>query len=260
MKVSTDLLEFASLSCAALPTTPYSALLQRNPAFVSPSGPMNTPRILDTLPQLPLFDDLYYRMQVSNIDVVNDMIEQMEAELAHELMQNDGIPGPTILAGSAISQMWIFSVYELFRTWRQRCCALLKISDRVSSMSSTERDATLQEESLKLRGADSDASPALSVHRSSVAQLADAQFVVRPRSADAAILPLFRRIEALRVTLAKHEIPKGGGKLARSPGYCRADYMTGSIYWEVELKGNSVDVVNRLEIANELRAIRASAP
>lgn len=73
--------------------------------------------------------------------------------------------------------------------------------------------------------------------------------------------PVFRRIEALRMNLAKHEVPKKKGERAMAPGYGRIDYGDGSISWMVDLGENNVDVVSRRSIANQLRlAVIGSLP
>jgi hypothetical protein len=65
----------------------------------------------------------------------------------------------------------------------------------------------------------------------------------------------FRRIEALRVSLAKHEVPKSKGALAVAPGYGRIDMSSGSISWQLVLEGKEVDLVSRRTIANQCREI-----
>jgi hypothetical protein len=62
---------------------------------------------------------------------------------------------------------------------------------------------------------------------------------------------LFRRIEALRISLAKHEVPRTEGSFAMAPGYGRIDQSDGSIYWQFILTGDEVDVVSRRTIADE---------
>ena len=62
---------------------------------------------------------------------------------------------------------------------------------------------------------------------------------------------LFRRIEALRVSLAKHELPGVTGSFAMAPGYGRIDMGDGSIYWQLVLRGNEIDMVSRRRIADD---------
>jgi hypothetical protein len=66
---------------------------------------------------------------------------------------------------------------------------------------------------------------------------------------------LFRRLEALRVSLAKHEVPGVKESYAMAPGYGRIDMTTGSIYWQVSLRGDEIDIVSRRRIADECRRL-----
>lgn len=69
---------------------------------------------------------------------------------------------------------------------------------------------------------------------------------------DTRVESVFRRIEALRMNLAKHEV-KGKPQLAFAPGYSRIDDMTGSLVWFVDLGDRHVDMVSRQELGDELR-------
>ena len=62
----------------------------------------------------------------------------------------------------------------------------------------------------------------------------------------------FRRIEALRMNLPKHEI-KGRKQLAIGPGYARFYESTGSLIRMVDLGDNNCDMFNRRDFADELR-------
>jgi hypothetical protein len=215
-----------------------------------------SPHILAALHDAPLFDEMFMRMQATNVSIVDGLIEPMETELLHELIETEHTPLPSAMAVSAMSQMWMFAVYELFRTWRRRVQALIKIHKRVMSLPPEELAAALESEANKVQSTHEDANLALSMQRSSIMRLADAHFVTRLQHAYDEIEPIFRRIEALRVTLAKHEIPKTKGLVAFAPGYGRIDYLTGSIYWQIDLKDNAVDVINRRSIANDLRRLQ----
>src|SRR5258706_2878011 len=76
--------------------------------------------IRDALSSLPLFDDIYLKMQATNLDVVDDFLEQQEHQLLEELFEQERTPIPITVFVTALSQMWGFAVYELMRTWRQR--------------------------------------------------------------------------------------------------------------------------------------------
>jgi hypothetical protein len=66
---------------------------------------------------------------------------------------------------------------------------------------------------------------------------------------------LFRRIEALRISLAKHEMPGVKGSYAMAPGYGRIDMRTGSFYWQVVLRGDEVDIISRRSVADDCRRL-----
>jgi len=69
---------------------------------------------------LPLFDELFLSMQGQNVMLVDLYLRDLERDLLRELLELEHTPFPATLIVSALSQMWIFAVYELLRTWRQR--------------------------------------------------------------------------------------------------------------------------------------------
>lgn len=83
---------------------------------------------------------------------------------------------------------------------------------------------------------------------------ADPQFVEELRSAVNRTELTFRDFEAIRLTLAKHEVPRQRGMYAAAPGYGRVDMSDGSFYWQVELGDNEVTMLSRRALADALRA------
>lgn len=187
---------------------------------------------------LPLFDDLFLSMQGQNVMLVDFYLRDLERDLLRELIEIERTPVPDTLFVSALSQMWIFAVYELLRTWRQRVRDL-------------KRDAQ------KPTGAHPGHSSLAGLYyKDQLARLrkkpAYAQELDR---ALRRVEPLFARIESLRMNLAKHEVPKMHRVPAMAPGYGRIDGMTGSISWQVDLGSNYVDLVSRRSIADQLRSL-----
>jgi hypothetical protein len=93
-------------------------------------------------------------------------------------------------------------------------------------------------------------------------QITDPAFVASVRAYRDRTDLLFRRVEGVRVTLAKHEVPKTGKHqmFAEAPGYTRFDTIaTGSAYWQFVLKDDTVDVVQRRDVANEFLRITEDA-
>ncbi|MCY3841104.1 MAG: hypothetical protein OXH09_21075 [Gammaproteobacteria bacterium] len=64
----------------------------------------------------------------------------------------------------------------------------------------------------------------------------------------------FTRLEAIRVSLAKHEVRKRHNSVALHPGYGRINQWCGALDYEIELGRTSLGTINRRDIAEEIRA------
>lgn len=199
---------------------------------------------------LPLFEDLFLNMQGQNVMLVDFYLQDLERDLLREYIEIERTPFPSTLIVSALNQMWIFALYELLRTWRQRVRDLRQEAAKPLPPSENAPDAEpalpelaglyRQEQLQRLRN--------------------DPTFAVKVNEAYGRIEPLFRRIEALRMNLAKHEVPKMKGVPALAPGYGRIDMTSGSIVWQVDLGGMTVDMVSRRSLADQLRRIVIGGP
>jgi hypothetical protein len=187
--------------------------------------------------KLPLFDDLFLSMQGQNVMLVDLYLRDLERDLLRELIEIERTPFPATLVVSALSQMWIFAVYELLRTWRQRVKDLKRDAQKPAVVQQSVHS--------KLAGMH---------YQSQLAHLRKKPAYAKELDrAVSRLEPLFRRIEALRMNLAKHEVPKLHGVPAMAPGYGRIDGMTGSISWQVDLGNNMVDLVSRRSLADQLK-------
>jgi hypothetical protein len=187
---------------------------------------------------LPLFDDVYLSMQGQNLILVDFYLRNLERDLLRELVRIERTPFPATLIVSALSQMWIFAVYELLRTWRQRVKDLKREAQNPGVAPTGKPD---------LAGL---------WYRKQLAHLRKEPAYAR--KLDKAVTqtePLFRRIEALRMNLAKHEVPKMQGMPALAPGYGRIDEFSGSISWQIDLGNNGVDLVSRRSLADQLKKL-----
>jgi len=187
---------------------------------------------------LPLFDDLFLSMQGQNIMLIDFYLRDLERDLLREWVEIERTPFPATLVVSALSQMWIFAVYELLRTWRQRIKDLKRNAQKrpTPSTARSRLSGMYYDQQLdKLR-----TKPKYGTELDRALNRMD---------------PLFRRIEALRMNLAKHEVPKMHGIPAVAPGYGRIDGMNGSISWQIDLGNNSVDLVSRRSLADQLRRL-----
>ena len=217
------------------------------------------PRIDDVLKSLPLLNDLYVGMQAMNLTIVDSMIEEMEGDLLAEYIHLERTPIPSVMIVSALSQLWIFGVYELLRTWRQRLQDVLKFADQTATLASERRDAQIAAREASLHDPTYDLVghvPHGKVYRRAVL---DDPFRESLRTALHRSEIPFRRIESLRVHLAKHEIPKAKGVYGGGAGYSRINY-DGAIAYHVPLGDHEVDIVTRRQIADDLRQLADDRP
>ncbi len=206
---------------------------------------------------LPIMDaEPYLSMQVMNLEVVDGFLENLERQLLREYLKKDKLPLPDALLVSALSQMWIFAVYELLRTWRQRCRKIIQFAEELSKLNGSKRKKHIANQQNNLKEASpylDDFSPPFSTTFERAAN--DDDYVKTVKGAfDSSERP-FRKIEALRIHLAKHEVPKTKGSFALAPGYDRIDMVNGSMYWQFSLRGKEVDVISRKDIAGLCRGL-----
>ena len=67
---------------------------------------------------------------------------------------------------------------------------------------------------------------------------------------------MFHRVEAVRVTLAKHEVPRSKQVYAAAAGYARIDMANGSIQWFIDLGRNETEVTSRRDLVKRPRYVR----
>jgi hypothetical protein len=214
-----------------------------------------TTQIKDALQKLPLFEDLFLGMQALNLDIVDGYLEHLETELLREYMEIERTPVQSAMFVSALSQLWVFGLYELLRTWRQRVGEVIKFGEELNSLVGSDREKRVAEQKERVVKASEAALDRMYYWEPFEAASKDDSFVDMLRDALDKTEMLFRRIEALRVSLAKHEVPKSKGVYAMAPGYGRIDMSDGSIYWQVVLQDNHVDLVSRRTLADECRRI-----
>jgi hypothetical protein len=200
----------------------------------------------DLLWTLPLFEeDLFLNMQGQNVMLVDFYLQDLERDLLRLYIEIERTPFPEVLVVSALNQMWIFALYELLRTWRQRIRDLKQEAQKAAApvVANEEDDENIADLAWVYR-------------KNQLKRLQEEPaFEVELNEAYDRIEPLFRRIEALRMNLAKHEVPKMKGVPALAPGYGRIDMMSGSMVWQVDLGNMTVDMISRRSLADQLREI-----
>jgi hypothetical protein len=201
---------------------------------------------------IPLCDDLWLGMQAQNIAVVDRIVRHFEREALDEFYRNDRFSMDSLFPLSAMSQVWVFALYEFLRTWLQRASKLIGYAERMAALRTDgDRAAymTAIEEEAKEKAKHVRLAPVF--YHEHVARVRDEKFIESIRDYRESIKGLFRDVEAIRMPLAKHEIAgtKGQKFMAEAPGYGRVDTATGSMYWQIVLTNGNVDIINRHSLA-----------
>lgn len=201
---------------------------------------------------IPLLDDLWLGMQARNIAMVDlAVLRHLERDALDAFMEQEKTPVDRLMPLQALSQMWVFSLYEFLRTWRQRAKELISLHQSIEGLSDKERTARIEE--IAKQAAERGRLVRRGRNRFSehAKQAEDATFIGQVEAHMKQTENLFREAEILRVTLAKHEVPRTRGLFAEAPGYARMSYGTGSIYWDVVLKDDSAMVIDRRPLGDE---------
>jgi hypothetical protein len=190
-------------------------------------------RIQTMFRSLALFDDMFLNMQAINITINDGFFTEQEYALLREYFELEQTPTMSAMFVSAQSQMWIFALYELLRTWRQRIRkmqswkksgAVAEMLDRISR-DDHNLGAFMRTRHLEKLGSD----PTFSV-------LMEAHLV--------AVEPVYRMTEAIRINLAKHEIQGKPNLIVRAPGLGRINmqWITNWIEVIILIRPSTVEI------------------
>jgi hypothetical protein len=196
-----------------------------------------------------LGDDPYLRMQAFNLSLVDQFIAQLEKEVLDKLIDEERTPLAEAAFLCAQSQMWIFAAYELLRTWRQRCNDMIKWHENGGlelKLKVLEEDIGYLHFGKSYRAAQ--------IRKT----LEDPSVILQIHDDQRRTHMLFLRLEAIRVSLAKHEVRGRKGSVALAPGYGRINQWCGSLDYELENGQYSMGYINRRDIADEIRALSSS--
>lgn len=217
-----------------------------NPRYRRP-GEIDPSELRDALTRLHLFgDDPTLRMQAFNLALVDEFVTGLEYDVLKKLIDEEATPIPEATFLSAQSQMWIFAAYELMRTWRQRANDIIKwaaSSGLETKLEALERDVGYQHFGRQFR--------AMQIKR----VIDDPTIVDRLKDDLKRIHILFARMEALRISIAKHEVSGRRNSVALMPGYGRINQSCGSLDYELENGAYSMGYFSRRDIADGIRAL-----
>jgi hypothetical protein len=209
--------------------------------------------MLEWRASIPLCDDVWLGMQAQNIAIVDRIVRHFERVALDGFYENDRFSMDDLLPLSAMSQVWVFALYEFLRTWVQRASKLIRYSERLASMKTEgERADVMKQFEAETQERAKHIKLAPFFYADHVARIVDTDFIRSIREYRDSIKQLFQDAEAIRVPLAKHEIggAKAEGLMAEAPGYGRVNLMTGSMYWQIVLADGGVDVIDRHSLAD----------
>ena len=201
-------------------------------------------RIYQLFHSLVLFDDVYLNMQGMNVALVDPLITQHEHSLLRRYIEIERTPTDECMLVSALSQMWIFALYELLRTWRGRILQLKKL-DENGGLAEFIRRKEIDEMNMSAH------------YRASQARRMNenAEFKDQMLGQLELMAPVINMVDSIRVNLAKHEIPGRKNYTPRMPGYGRIDMRCGAMNFEIITKHEEFLYINRRDIADALRTI-----
>ncbi|WP_163011955.1 MULTISPECIES: hypothetical protein [unclassified Pseudomonas] len=200
----------------------------------------------ESLKSLKLFNtDMNLVSQSMNLTIVDEFVMDLEYDYLRAKFNETSNPYDSVFL-AAQSQMWIFSAYEVMRTWIEKAKGYVK----------TAKNSGLH---LKLKDLKRDRGYInyTALQRADEVQaLIDDPSLVKALEDDLARINfLFIRLETLRVALAKHEVRKRPSAMmvAGTVGYMNRE--CGSLEYQMNsgmiIQGN----ISRRDIADGIRAI-----
>ena len=188
---------------------------------------------------LPFFeDDLWLGMQAMNVGIVDSIITEHEYALLREYFEIEQTPTESALAVSALSQMWVYNLYEVLRMWRDRKFQFNKlfVNGGIEPKLNDLPDDELGNLTIDVRRRQ------LKMYRDSE------EYRDRINKTWDGLEPIYRMVELFRMNLAKHCAPGKDGVIPRAPGYGRINNWCGAMDYELVDSDGYYHYMNRRNI------------
>lgn len=216
-----------------------------DPGYRNPSE-IDGMDLYHALQSLTLFRDTYLGMQAFNLAIVDNFLMSLELRVLQRLVREQRTPIDDAMFLNAQSQMWIFAAYEVMRTWRQRASEIIK----------WHSTGGLQQKLRALETKREYRHPGLEARAGMLRQVLEHPTLIADLQDDLRRVHIpFRRMEYLRVSLAKHEVSGKAKMPAIAPGYGRINMRCGALDYELNNGRYIIDYLNRRDLADSLRAI-----
>ncbi len=178
-----------------------------------------------------------------NVGIVDSVVTEHEYALLREYNELEKTPGESAMAVSALSQMWIYGLYEVLRMWRDRRFQFSKLLE--SGGIDLKLENLPEDDPLNLT---------VEIRRRQLERFRDDSIYRDQIDATWQKLePVYRMTELFRINLAKHCAPGKDGMVPRAPGYGRINRWCGAMDYELIDKAGYYHYMNRRDIADALR-------
>src|SRR5229473_1046270 len=94
---------------------------------------------VENINSLPLVD-AYLELQVNNLALVDANLRELESQMARGYRIDDKLPQPLTMLVSALSQLWVFGLYEILRTWKQRISEVIGYGEQLGVLRARSRE------------------------------------------------------------------------------------------------------------------------
>jgi len=196
------------------------------------------------LTSLQMLDDPYMRMQATNVGIVDQFLTDIEFQVLQESFQDERDISSMMFL-NAQSQMWMFSAYELLRTWRQRIGETLDLLN--TGQLRGRIDELLKDRGFRHYG--------MEIRAEQLRRVLESPDTRRLMEEDLCITHvLYKQLDYLRVALAKHEVKGRRRSVALAPGYGRMDSWSGSLQYELDAGQVRLGTLSRRNVADGIRA------
>lgn len=192
-----------------------------------------------------LENDMFLRMQAFNLQALDEWTTQLEYSVLREYMESERTPEEAFFL-NAQSQMWIMAIYELLRTWRQR---VKYVEDLANSNGIPGEIERLRKETDYFHAG---VEARINLLEDAAKDKGFVDRILRDRKR---VHVPFRRIEAIRINLAKHEVRGKKGSIANMPGYGRINTWCGSLDYELSVGRYILGTISRRDVADSVRAL-----
>ncbi|OLU16677.1 hypothetical protein BVH01_08815 [Pseudomonas sp. PA1(2017)] len=192
-------------------------------------------------------NNLDFSNQAMNLTIVDEFIMDLEYGYLSSKFNETSTPYQSIFL-SAQSQMWIFSAYELMRTWREKISKYLKAADNGGlplKLKELQKPMGYENYTIQKR-----------IEEINLL-IENTDLVETMRNDLRRTQMLFTQIELLRMSLAKHQMRKRPSAAVLTPTVGYMNRWCGSLEYQINSGQVIICNLSRRDIADGIRAIPA---